>query len=88
MSLYKGTYVVKLSEVGHVFEKSSHPKQTESLPAHLQNLYQWSVKELTTENAKAVKDLLVKYSHLFAANDADLGQTKMTEHSIAVRHPQ
>ena len=54
----------------------------ESLPAHLQDLYQRSVKELTTENAKVVKELLIKYSHLFAANDADLGQTKMTGHII------
>ena len=54
----------------------------ESLPAHLQDLYQRSVKELTIENAKVLKELLIKYSHLFAANDADLGQTKMTGHII------
>ena len=80
--LYKGTYVANLSEVDNVYEKSSQPKQMESLPAHLQDLYQRSVKELTTENAKVVKELLIKYSHLFAANDADLGQTKMTGHII------
>ena len=75
-SLYKGTYVANLSKVDNVYGKNSQPKLIESLPAHLQDLYQRSVKELTTENAKAVKELLIKYSHLFAVNDADLGQTK------------
>ena len=40
-----------------------------------------SVVGMTTDNAKSVKSLLLKYTHLFAASDADLGQTKVTEHN-------
>ena len=61
----------------------------ESLPAHVQDLYQRLVKELTTKNAKEVKEMFIKYLHLFAANNVDLGQTKMIGHTInTVRHPQ
>ena len=37
---------------------------------------------MTTDNAKSVKSLLLTYTHLFADSDADLGQTKVTVHSI------
>ena len=46
------------------------------------DLYSRSVVELTADNAKSVKSLLLKYTQLFAALDADLGQTKVITHNI------
>jgi hypothetical protein len=40
---------------------------------------------LTAENAKAVKNLLIKYANLFDVPGADIGQIKVTEHSIDTR---
>lgn len=45
-------------------------------------MYKRPAAGLTADNAKAVKDLLLRYSHLFAANDADLGRTKVIEYTI------
>ena len=82
MCLYKGTFVATLSAVDAVYEKSNYVRKILGLPDHLQDLYQRSTKGLDQENAKVVKQLLMKYSNLFAATDADLGRTKVTEHTI------
>ena len=82
MCLYKGTFVATLSAVDAVYEKSSYVRKIRGLPDYLQDLYRRSTKGLDQENAKVVKQLLMKYSNLFAATDADLGRTKVTEHTI------
>jgi hypothetical protein len=76
MCLYKGTFVATLSAVDAVYEKSSFVRNIRGLPDYLQDVYRRSTKGLDRENAKVVKQLLLmKYSNLFAAIDADLGQT-------------
>lgn len=81
-NIYKGTFVATLSAVDSIYENDGQSYLIEGCPSHLKDLYKRSVAGLTADNAKAVKDLLLRYSHLFAANDADLGRTKVIEHTI------
>lgn len=84
--LYKGTYVA----VDKVYGKSNHIKKIEELSTYLQDLHQRLVKKTTTEDAKAVRSFLIRCSHLFASTDADLQQTKITEHTTTAikQHPR
>ena len=83
LTLYQGTFVATLSNIEDVYDETTYfQKDRAKLLDHLKDLYARSVVRLAADNAKSVKSLLLKYTHLFAASDADLGHTKVIEHSI------
>ncbi|XP_062602935.1 uncharacterized protein LOC134264683 [Saccostrea cucullata] len=55
--------------------------EEESL-AHLTDLYERSISNLSKEEAKTLKTLLKSYSDVFSKNEWDLGRTHLTEHEI------
>jgi hypothetical protein len=83
LTLYQGTFVATLSAIENVYDKVEHKKGKKAkMSDHSKDLHSSSVAELTADNAKTVKNLFIKYAHLFAVSDTDLRQTNITEHSI------
>ena len=80
-TLYQGTVLANLSDIKDVYDETVYSRKDRAkLADHPKDLYARSVVGLTADNAKSVKSL--KYTHMYAASDADLGQTKIIEHSI------
>ena len=60
-------------------------KQSQSsaeLPHHIRDLYEWSVTDLTAEEARQLYDLLYEFSDVFSESSDDLGRTDMVKHLI------
>lgn len=55
------------------------------IPAHLQEMYNSSVKHLDSQQKKYLAKLLCEYADVFAKNDFDLGDFTAIEHSIDTR---
>ena len=56
--------------------------QKELVPVHLKTLFVDSAKGKTTEEIKAIVELLRKNEGIFSKHDLDLGRTTLTEHII------
>jgi hypothetical protein len=54
------------------------------VPAHLVDLYERSKSNLSKEQSKQLKNLLVEYQDVFSRNKNDLGRTGLTKHKIDV----
>lgn len=84
-TIYKGTLVANLTPVDSVcagVQENKNFVKCQRLPDHIKNLYERTVEGMDSKNAKMVYKLLLQYSNLFAATDADLGQTRVIEHKI------
>ena len=84
-TIYKGTLVANLLPVDDVCARVQEHKNSDKrqrLPDHIKDLYERTVKGMDSKNAKMIRKLLLQYSNLFAATDADLGQTSVIEHRI------
>jgi hypothetical protein len=58
--------------------------EASDVPAHLVDLYERSKSNLSKEQAKQLKNLLVQYQDVFSRNKNDLGRTGLTKHKIDV----
>ena len=54
----------------------------EGLPGHIQELYMKHHKNMVPEDQLLYKELLMKYSSIFATSKTDLGRTKLIKHHI------
>ena len=54
----------------------------DSLPEHMRELYTKHRDGMTPEDQRAYKDLLMKYSDIFARSKTDLGRTDLVKHHI------
>ena len=55
--------------------------QTE-IPDHLTDLYERSITCLDTEQQVHLRELLIKYQHIFSKDSHDLGRTSLVKHEI------
>ncbi|CAC5412259.1 unnamed protein product [Mytilus coruscus] len=87
-TLYGGTIIAKVIPVDKISEPNFNLNQTSEtpVPLHLTDLYNETVQDLTKVEATKVRELLQKFSHIFAKHDADFGRTDIVKHSIDVQN--
>ena len=82
-TLYEGTIIAKVTPVIEVTVPTGHDNVVcDKVPCHLQDLYERSIKDLTDDQAVKVRNLLQKFSHIFAKTDSDFGRTNIVKHTI------
>ena len=54
----------------------------DEVPEHLKDLLARSIKYLSPTDAKRVRDLLIRYQHIFSTGEGDLGRTDRGAHDI------
>ncbi|PJE78407.1 hypothetical protein CI610_02660 [invertebrate metagenome] len=84
VKVYRHTHVGRISPVDKVLDndESEIGQKYQELPDHLVQLYEEAKEELTPEQAKQVRQLLLRTQDLFAKSDDDLGRTDMVKHKI------
>ena len=65
-----------------VFTTKTIETEDMPLPGHLQEMYNTSVEKLSSEEAKQVKDLLIKHANVFSKSKSDLGNCGIIPHRI------
>jgi len=84
--IYKDTVTatfepVVLSETNEVSE--SNPEvNSKVLPEYMTDFFERSIKNLSFNQRKQIKELLIQYQHVFSKNSGDLGQTNLVQHKI------
>ncbi|WAQ95556.1 hypothetical protein MAR_028246, partial [Mya arenaria] len=78
---YPGTNVATISKVDRVEEKSTKLKYGDTLPEHMEDMYDRASEGMTDGNKLKIMDLLKKYSHIFSKDDHDLGRTEQCKDS-------
>lgn len=88
-TLFKGTIVAKISPVEEISEpvEDKENELAKTVPDHLQDLYDKTVKDLFAYQAKQARIFLRKFSSLFSKYDGDFGRTSIIKHSINVENP-
>ena len=70
---------------------SQEVKKPESMPERLDNLFSKldlsGIQEWQEDLQQKVHNLVIKYQHLFALNDLDLGKTAKVKHKIKLNNP-
>ena len=54
------------------------------MPDHLRSLFNDATEFMVPEEAQSVRQLLLKYQHVFSAGPEDLGQTELVKHKIDI----
>ena len=62
--------------------------ETNEVPSHLKELYSSSVKDLTSEEAEKVQQLLFRHLEIFSQGPNDLGSTELVKHHIETGQAQ
>lgn len=55
---------------------------TGEVPNHLKDVYQRACDNLSLQQQKQVKDLLIKHQSVFSKDSSDIGRTNLVEHTI------
>ncbi|CAB4003291.1 Hypothetical predicted protein [Paramuricea clavata] len=89
--IIKGKHVANFEPVEYAIDEELGSRRTDyeeseasDVPAHLVDLYERSKSNLSEEQSKQLKNLLVEYQDVFSRNKNDLGRTGLTKHKIDV----
>ena len=86
ITLPKGTVIGKLTPVMECepisAENEDRRMDDSDVPAHLQDLYERSIKELPQEQHSNIAELLVEFKDVFSTGDDDIGKTGIIKHRI------
>ena len=79
----RGTNIAVLNPVAEVKKvNKTESNVSVSIPSHLLDLYDRTVKGMTVDQQKDVAQLLCKYASVFSESDSDIGRTGIIKHKI------
>ena len=67
--------------------KTINSPQSDTIPEHLQELFDDVNTRISQEQAKIIKTLFNQYPDIFATSDTDLGRTTLVQHEIKLKDP-
>ena len=84
LTIPAGTWIANCHAVDHVQPRSpvSADDVTNSLPAHLSDVYRRATEGLDNEQQHLVHGLLIEFQDVFAASSSEVGRTDITQHHI------
>ena len=79
----RGTNIAVLNPVAEVQKVNNTESNVNvSIPSHLLDLYDRTVKGMTVDQQRDVAQLLCKYASVFSESDSDIGRTGIIKHKI------